>query len=171
MKDLKLKLETIFGKDLEIIIRKIEDDFDGGTELVINNSIFITGEEDEFEVFHEEDDLNNFNSLNKLIDYIREKLEEAIQPLLYFNRVKDIKQLNSVRIFKYKFKKINVMKAIKFLGKVIIAIVCLPFVVCYSIIILIVKLIIAGVLLVVMRKKVKELGFNSFNFNINWFNN
>ena len=78
MKDLKLKLETIFGKDLEIIIRKIEDDFDGGTELVINNSIFITGEEDDFEVFTEEDDLNNFNSLNKLIDYIREKLEEAI---------------------------------------------------------------------------------------------
>ena len=78
MKDLKLKLETIFGKDLEIIIRKIEDDFDGGTELVINDSIFITGEEDDFEVFTEEDDLNNFNSLNKLIDYIREKLEEAI---------------------------------------------------------------------------------------------
>ena len=63
------------------------------------------------------------------------------------------------------------MKVIKFLGKVIIAIVCLPFVVCYSIIILIVKLIIAGVLLVVMRKKVKDMGFNSFNFNINWFNN
>ena len=78
MKDLKLKLETIFGKDLEIIIRKIEDDFDGGTELVINNSIFITGGEDDFEVFTEEDDLNYFNSLNKLIDYIREKLEEAI---------------------------------------------------------------------------------------------
>ncbi len=78
MKDLKLKLETIFGKDLEIIIRKIEDDFDGGTELVINNSIFITGGEDDFEVFTEEDDLNNFNSLNKLIDYIKEKLEEAI---------------------------------------------------------------------------------------------
>ena len=78
MKDLKLKLETIFGKDLEIIIRKIEDDFDEGTELVINNSIFITGEEDEFEVFHEEDDLNNFYSLEELIDYIREKLEEAI---------------------------------------------------------------------------------------------
>ena len=78
MKDLKLKLETIFGKDLEIISRKIEDDFDGGTELVINNSIFITGGEDDFEVFTEEDDLNNFNSLNKLIDYIREKLEEAI---------------------------------------------------------------------------------------------
>ena len=78
MKDLKLKLETIFGEAVEIIIREIEDDFDGGTELVINNSIFITGEEDDFEVFHEEDDLNYFNSLNKLIDYIREKLEEAI---------------------------------------------------------------------------------------------
>jgi hypothetical protein len=71
MKDLKLKLETIFGKDLEIIIRKIEDDFDGGTELVINNSIFITGEEDDFEVFTEEDDLNNFYSLEELIDYIK----------------------------------------------------------------------------------------------------
>ena len=78
MKDLKLKLETIFGEAVEIIIREIEDDFDGGTELVINNSIFITGGEDEFEVFHEEDDLNNFNSLEELIDYIREKLEEAI---------------------------------------------------------------------------------------------
>jgi hypothetical protein len=71
MKDLKLKLETILGKDLEIIIRKIEDDFDGGTELVINNSIFITGEEDDFEVFTEEDDLNNFYSLEELIDYIK----------------------------------------------------------------------------------------------------
>jgi len=71
MKDLKLKLETIFGKDLEIIIRKIEFDFDGGTELVINNSIFITGEEDDFEVFTEEDDLNNFYSLEELVDYIK----------------------------------------------------------------------------------------------------
>ena len=78
MKDLKLKLETIFGEAVEIIIRKIEDDFDGGTELVINDSIFITGEEDEFEAFHEEDDLNYFNKESKLIDYIREKLEEAI---------------------------------------------------------------------------------------------
>jgi hypothetical protein len=71
MKDLKLKLETIFGKDLEIIIRKIEFDFDEGTELVINNSIFITGEEDYFEVFTEEDDLNNFNSFKKLVNYIK----------------------------------------------------------------------------------------------------
>ena len=80
MKDLKLKLETIFGKDLEIIIRKIEFDFDEGTELVINNSIFITGEEDDFEVFTEEDDLNNFYSLEELVDYIK----GAIQPLFYF---------------------------------------------------------------------------------------
>ena len=71
MEDLKLKLETIFGKDLEIIIRKIEFDFDEGTELVINNSIFITGEEDDFEVFTEEDDLNNFYSFKELVDYIK----------------------------------------------------------------------------------------------------
>ena len=61
------------------------------------------------------------------------------------------------------------MKAIKFLGKVIIAIVCLPFVVCYSIIMLIVKLIIAGVMMVIIRNKVKKMGFGTFNFNINWF--
>ena len=78
MKDLKLKLETIFGKDLEIIIRKIEDDFDGGTELVINNNIFITNIEDEFEVFNEEDDLNYFIGEEELVNYIKEKLEGAI---------------------------------------------------------------------------------------------
>ena len=61
------------------------------------------------------------------------------------------------------------MKAIKFLGKVIIAIVCLPFVVCYSIIMLIVKLIIAGIMMVIIRNKVKKMGFGTFNFNINWF--
>jgi hypothetical protein len=61
------------------------------------------------------------------------------------------------------------MKAIKFLGKIIIAIICLPFVVCYSIIIIIVKLIIAGMLLVIMRKKAKEMGFDNFNIKINWF--
>ena len=61
------------------------------------------------------------------------------------------------------------MKTIKFLGKVIIAIVCLPFVVCYSIIMLIVKLIIAGVMMVIIRNKVKKMGFGTFNFNINWF--
>ena len=82
MKDLKLKLETIFGKDLEIIIRKIENDFDEGTELVINNNIFITNIEDEFEVFTEEDDLNYFIGEEELVNYIKEKLEGAIQPLL-----------------------------------------------------------------------------------------
>jgi hypothetical protein len=78
MKDLKLKLETIFGKDLEIIIRKIENDFDEGTELVINNNIFITNIEDEFEVFTEEDDLNYFIGEEELVNYIKEKLEGAI---------------------------------------------------------------------------------------------
>ena len=78
MKDLKLKLETIFGKDLEIIIRKIENDFDEGTELVINNNIFITNIEDEFEVFTEEDDLNYFIGEEELFNYIKEKLEGAI---------------------------------------------------------------------------------------------
>jgi len=78
MKDLKLKLETIFGKDLEIIIRKIENDFDEGTELVINNNIFITNIEDEFEVFNEEDDLNYFIGEEELVNYIKEKLEGAI---------------------------------------------------------------------------------------------
>ena len=61
------------------------------------------------------------------------------------------------------------MKTIKFLGKVIIAIVCLPFIVCYSIIMLIVKLIIAGIMMVIIRNKVKKMGFGTFNFNINWF--
>ena len=61
------------------------------------------------------------------------------------------------------------MKAIKFLGKVIIAIVCLPFIVCYSIIMLIVKLIIVGMMMVIIRNKVKKMGFDTFNFNINWF--
>jgi hypothetical protein len=78
MKDLKLKLETIFGKDLEIIIRKIENDFDEGTELVINNNIFITNIEEEFEVFTEEDDLNYFIGEEELVNYIKEKLEGAI---------------------------------------------------------------------------------------------
>jgi len=78
MKDLKLKLETIFGKDLEIIIRKIENDFDEGTELVINNNIFITNIEDEFEVFTEEDNLNYFIGEEELVNYIKEKLEGAI---------------------------------------------------------------------------------------------
>ena len=78
MKDLKLKLETIFGKDLEIIIRKIENDFDEGTELVINNNIFITNIEDEFEVFTEEDDLNYFIGEEELVNYVKEKLEGAI---------------------------------------------------------------------------------------------
>jgi hypothetical protein len=78
MKDLKLKLETIFGKDLEIIIRKIENDFDEGTELVINNNIFITNIENEFEVFNEEDDLNYFIGEEELVNYIKEKLEGAI---------------------------------------------------------------------------------------------
>jgi len=74
MKDLKLELEAIFGKAVEIKIQKIEGDFDGGTELVINNSIFITGEEGDFEVFTEEDDLNIFNSLEKLVNYIKEAI-------------------------------------------------------------------------------------------------
>jgi uncharacterized protein YneR len=78
MENLKLKLETIFGKDLEIIIRKIENDFDEGTELVINNNIFITNIEDEFEVFTEEDDLNYFIGEEELVNYIKEKLEGAI---------------------------------------------------------------------------------------------
>jgi hypothetical protein len=78
MENLKLKLETIFGKDLEIIIRKIENDFDEGTELVINNNIFITNIEDEFEVFTEEDDLNYFIGEEELFNYIKEKLEGAI---------------------------------------------------------------------------------------------
>jgi hypothetical protein len=74
MKDLKLELEAIFGKAVEIKIQKIEGDFDGGTELVINNSIFITGEDGDFEVFTEEDDLNIFNSLEKLVNYIKEAI-------------------------------------------------------------------------------------------------
>jgi len=78
MENLKLKLETIFGKDLEIIIRKIENDFDEGIELVINNNIFITNIEDEFEVFTEEDDLNYFIGEEELVNYIKEKLEGAI---------------------------------------------------------------------------------------------
>ena len=79
MKKLELKLKEAFKGTITTKIRPIEFDSEGGLELVINNKIFINLiDEDDFEVFHEEDDLNNFNSLEELIDYIREKLEEAI---------------------------------------------------------------------------------------------
>jgi hypothetical protein len=79
MQKLELKLKEAFKGTITTKIQPIEFDSEGGLELVINNKIFINLiDEDDFEVFHEEDDLNNFYSLEELIDYIREKLEEAI---------------------------------------------------------------------------------------------
>jgi hypothetical protein len=79
MQKLELKLKEVFKGTITTKIQPIEFDSEGGLELVINNKIFINLiDEDDFEVFHEEDDLNNFYSLEELVDYIREKLEEAI---------------------------------------------------------------------------------------------
>lgn len=67
------------------------------------------------------------------------------------------------------------MKAIKFLGKVIIAVIGLPFVVVYQIGLNIIQLITAVLLYVVLRLKfkrmAKEMGADTFtsNIKINWF--
>ncbi len=67
------------------------------------------------------------------------------------------------------------MKAIKFLGKVIIAVIGLPFVVVYQIALIIIQLISAGLLYIVLRLKSKQMakvmGVDTFtsNIKINWF--
>ena len=52
------------------------------------------------------------------------------------------------------------MKAIKFVGKVIVAVIGLPFVVCFEIIKLLIMLAMFIVLVVVLRKKGLEWNFN-----------
>jgi hypothetical protein len=72
MQKLELKLKEAFKGTITTKIRPIEFDSEGGLELVINNKIFINLiDEDYFEVFTEEDDLNNFNSFKKLVNYIK----------------------------------------------------------------------------------------------------
>ena len=60
------------------------------------------------------------------------------------------------------------MKAIKFVGKVIVAVIGLPFVVCFEIISLIIKLLILVPIALVLRKQIKSNGFGtpSIKFNI-----
>ena len=72
MQKLELKLKEVFKGTITTKIQPIEFDSEGGLELVINNKIFINLiDEDYFEVFTEEDDLNNFNSFKKLVNYIK----------------------------------------------------------------------------------------------------
>ena len=60
------------------------------------------------------------------------------------------------------------MKGIKFVGKVIVAGIGLPFVVCFEIISLIIKLLILVPIALVLRKQIKSTGFGtpSIKFNI-----
>jgi len=63
------------------------------------------------------------------------------------------------------------MKALKFVGKVIIAAIGLPFVVVYQICLNIIQLITAGLLYIVLRLKAKrmakEMGADTFTSNMN----
>lgn len=67
------------------------------------------------------------------------------------------------------------MKALKFVGKVIIAAIGLPFVVVYQICLIIVQYIAAVLIYLIMRNKVKRvaaaMGADTFtsNMKINWF--
>lgn len=67
------------------------------------------------------------------------------------------------------------MKALKFVGKVIIAAIGLPFVVVYQICLIIIQYIAAVLIYLIMRNKVKRvaaaMGADTFtsNMKINWF--
>jgi hypothetical protein len=67
------------------------------------------------------------------------------------------------------------MKALKFVGKVIIAAIGLPFVVVYQICLIIIQYIAAVLIYIIMRNKVKRvaaaMGADTFtsNMKINWF--
>ena len=61
------------------------------------------------------------------------------------------------------------MKALKFVGKVIVAVIALPFLVCFEIISLIIKLLILVPIALVLRKQIKSTGIGTAGIKFNIF--
>jgi hypothetical protein len=71
MKDLKLKLDSIFDESNDIKIEKTK----GITELIINDLLFINRIDEQFEVWNDiEEDLFYFIEEDDLINYIKSQL-------------------------------------------------------------------------------------------------
>ena len=77
MNELKLKLEGIFGDNVDMKIESMIGSAPLGVELQINDLLFINNLEGFFEVWNDEvKDLFYFQTEDELIDYIKTKIEE-----------------------------------------------------------------------------------------------
>lgn len=61
------------------------------------------------------------------------------------------------------------MKALKFVGKVIVSVITLPFLVCFELISLIIKLLILVPIALVLRKQIKSTGIGTAGIKFNIF--
>jgi hypothetical protein len=77
MNDLKLKLEGIYGDNVDMKIENMLGITPIGVELIINDLLFINDVEDVFEVWNDEvKDLVYFQTEDELINYIKINIEE-----------------------------------------------------------------------------------------------
>jgi hypothetical protein len=78
MNVLKLKLEGIFGDNVDIEIESMIGSAPLGVELQINDLFFINDVEECYEVWNDEvKDLFYFQTEDELIDYIKINIEEV----------------------------------------------------------------------------------------------
>ena len=78
MNELKLKLEGIFGDNIDMKIESMIGSAPLGVELQINDLFFINDVEECYEVWNDEvKDLFYFQTEDELIDYIKINIEEV----------------------------------------------------------------------------------------------